>query len=208
MTLTTRFLEAIRFAEEVHSQQVRKTKGTPYLAHVLGVASLVLENGATEDEAIAALLHDALEDGEADVARPEISQRFGQAVLAIVEGCTDSEGSPKPPWRQRKQAYLKHLAGSSRSVLLVAVCDKLYNALSILMDYQTSGEAVWRCFSGGREGTLWYYRQLLEVFGATGGAPAGPLAELARAVAGMEALGSPLSTAGATHPFGGCGSLP
>jgi (p)ppGpp synthase/HD superfamily hydrolase len=179
--LSDRFDQALLFAAELHREQKRKGTDTPYVAHLLAVASLVLENGGDEDEAIAALLHDAIEDQGGDPTRQEIRRRFGDTVTAIVDGCTDSDTTPKPPWRARKEAYLAHLThSSSPSVRLVSSADKLHNVRSLVVDYRLFGEAIWSRFAGGKEGTLWYYRALLDAFRAAGGTPL--LAELERVV--------------------------
>jgi GTP pyrophosphokinase len=186
VTLSPRFEEALAFAAELHRQQVRKGTGVPYLAHLMAVARLALEYGATEDEAIAAVLHDAVEDQGGAATRDAIRQRFGPAVAEIVAGCTDTDQTPKPPWRARKEAYLAHLASASASVRLVSLCDKVHNARSILADYRAVGEALWPRFSGGKKGTLWYYRALVEAFRAHGHTPL--LAELERVVGEVERL--------------------
>lgn len=164
MMLSVRFTEAFTFATQLHIRQTRKGSGVPYIAHLLGVASIALEYGASEDEAIAALLHDAIEDQGGATTREEIRRRFGETVTAIVDGCTDSDKTPKPPWRQRKEAFLARIPTASASVRLVSASDKLYNAWSILKDYRFLGEAVWERFKGGKDGTLWYYRSLVEAF--------------------------------------------
>lgn len=184
--LTTRFEEALTYATRLHSTQVRKGSNTPYIAHLLGVASIALENGADEDEAIAALLHDAVEDQGGAATRAEVHRRFGARVAAIVDGCTDAEVTPKPPWRARKEAYIGHLAQASASVRLVSASDKLYNARSILLDYRILGEDLWQRFTGGRDGTLWYYRALIEAYQAHGRTPLTD--ELERTVAELESL--------------------
>lgn len=166
--LSNRFTEALTYATQLHADQVRKGSGVPYIAHLLGVASIALEYGANEDEAIAALLHDAVEDRGGAATREEIRRRFGDAVTAIVDGCTDAETIPKPPWRQRKEAYIAHIPTASPSVILVSAADKLHNARSILHDYRLLGESVWQCFKGGKEGSLWYYRAVLEALRQTG----------------------------------------
>ena len=165
MLLTARFSEALAYARELHGEQVRKGSGVPYLAHLLSVAAIVLEHGADEDEAIAALLHDAIEDQGGPVAREEIRRRFGRRVADIVDGCTDSETHPKPPWRARKENYLAHLVHADRSVRLVCAADKLHNIRSLLEDYRACGELLWDRFSGGKTGTLWYYRAVTTVLG-------------------------------------------
>lgn len=163
-TLSPKFTEALVFATELHAKQVRKGSGVPYIAHLLGVASIALEYGASEDEAIAALLHDAIEDQGGGATREEIRRRFGDKVTEIVDGCTDADTVPKPPWRDRKEAYLAHIPNASASVILVSAADKLYNARSILKDYRILGESVWERFQGKKEGTLWYYQSLVRAF--------------------------------------------
>ena len=164
MSLTTRFDEALAFTSRLHAPQVRKGTAIPYLSHLLAVAGLVLESGASEDEAIAALLHDAVEDQGGAAAREEIRRRFGDSVVQIIDGCTDADVIPKPPWRERKEKYIAHIREASPSVRLVSAADKLHNARAILADYRVMGEALWDRFNGGKEGTLWYYRSLVEVF--------------------------------------------
>ena len=185
--LSERFTAALTYATQLHANQVRKGSGVPYITHLLGVASIALEYGANEDEAIAALLHDAIEDQGGAATREEIRRRFGDNVTAIVDGCTDSDTTPKPPWRQRKEAYIAHLATASHSVLLVSAADKLYNTRSILKDYRIVGESVWERFQGGgKEGTLWYYRSLVIAFYQTGTTPL--IEELERVVSELEML--------------------
>jgi GTP pyrophosphokinase len=171
VVLGPRFAEALPYAAQVHRDQVRKGTGVPYVSHLLGVAGIVLEHGGNEDEAIAALLHDAVEDQGGAPRLREIRQRFGDTVAAIVEGCTDTDEMPKPPWRPRKEAYIGHLASASPSVRLVSAADKLHNARTILADYRRFGDAVWDRFSGGREGTLWYYGALVEAYRPHGVTP-------------------------------------
>jgi (p)ppGpp synthase/HD superfamily hydrolase len=168
MILSTRFEEALVFAAQLHREQTRKGTTIPYIAHLLGVASIVLEYGGDEDEAIAALLHDAIEDQGGASTREEIRRRFGETVVAIVNGCTDAEVIPKPPWRARKEDYIAHMAHASPSVRLVSAADKLHNARAILADYRVLGEALWPRFNGGKAGTLWYYRSLVSAFRARG----------------------------------------
>lgn len=168
--LGTRFEEALVFAAKLHEGQTRKGSEVPYVSHLLAVAAIVIEHGASEAEAIAALLHDSIEDqavafGGAEKLRGELRARFGEEVLAIVEGCTDADTIPKPPWKERKQRYIEHLAKASRSVLLVACADKLHNARSTVADLAATSdrEAYWKRFNGGRDGTLWYYRSLARI---------------------------------------------
>jgi GTP pyrophosphokinase len=186
MMLSKRFTDALTFATQLHANQTRKGGKVPYIAHLLGVASIALEHGANEDEAIAALLHDAIEDQGGAATREEIRRRFGDIVTEIVDGCTDSDTTPKPPWRQRKEAYIAHIPKASASVLLVSASDKLYNARSILNDYRLIGENVWERFHGGKDGTLWYYRAVLEAFRSTGSTPL--FDELERVVSELESL--------------------
>jgi (p)ppGpp synthase/HD superfamily hydrolase len=164
MTLTKRFECALIYATRLHAQQVRKVTGVPYISHLLSVAALVLEDGGTEDEAIAALLHDALEDQNHPTLRQDIKQLFGDEVLTIVEGCTESDTIPKPPWRDRKLWYLEHLRGASVSVRRIALADKLHNARSLLADWRRLGDGIWHEFKQGKAGTLWFYDCLLEIF--------------------------------------------
>jgi len=152
----------------------------------MAVASLVLEHGGGEDEAIAALLHDAVEDQGGIPVLERIRNDFGDSVADIVAGCSDSNTTPKPPWRERKEGYLEHLCTASREVRLVAVADKVHNARAVLADYRVLGEALWDRFRGGRDGTLWFYRALVEVFRSTGLNPL--VMELARIVDEIEIL--------------------
>jgi (p)ppGpp synthase/HD superfamily hydrolase len=160
--LTSRFQDALNLAFLLHQNQYRKGIDVPYISHLMGVCSLVLESGGSEDEAIAGLLHDAIEDQGGAAARELIREKFGDAVAEIVQACSDSETLPKPPWRERKEAYIAHLKDASPSVLLVTSADKLNNARSILSDYRQVGEELWGRFKGGKEGTLWYYQAFLQ----------------------------------------------
>ena len=177
--------DAAAFALRIHGAQTRKGSAVPYISHLLGVASLVLEHGGDEEQAIAGLLHDAVEDQDAhqlDIIR----DRFGARVAAIVAGCTDADTLPKPPWRARKEAYIAHLEHAGPDVWLVSCADKLHNARAIGTDLRTHGQAVYDRFRGGRDGTLWYYGTLSEVF--TRLMPGALAAELAQAVREMERL--------------------
>ena len=171
MELTARFSEALAYAFRLHALQRRKVSGVPYIAHLLSVAAIALEHGANEDEAIAALLHDAVEDQGGAPVGEEIRRRFGQVVADIVDGCTDADTVPKPPWRERKETFLAWLPQSARSVHLVCAADKLHNARSLLDDYRARGESLWDHFSGGRAGTLWYYRAVVAALESAGGGP-------------------------------------
>jgi (p)ppGpp synthase/HD superfamily hydrolase len=163
--LGERFQRALELALELHRDQVRKgPKPIPYIAHLLGVASIVLEDGGDEDEAIAALLHDGPEDQGGRATLERIRAEFGERVAAIVEGCSDTLEQPKPPWRARKERYLAHLEEASPDVLHVSLADKVHNARAILGDYREVGEELWSRFRGTREESLWYYRALAELF--------------------------------------------
>lgn len=161
---THRFVLAMTTAAQMHAAQRRKGSDTPYISHLLGTCAIALEYGADEDEAIAALLHDAIEDVKPPEAARMAVAWFGERVLAIVEGCSDAHVQPKPPWRERKEAYLTHLATADRSVLLVSAADKLHNVRTIAADLNRLGDEVWSRFRGGREGSLWYYRALVSAF--------------------------------------------
>lgn len=187
MVLSTRFEQAMTYASIVHAGQVRKGTAVPYLSHLLAVAALVLEHGGTEDEAIAALLHDAVEDAGGRPRLEDIQLRFGDRVADIVLGCTDAEVCPKPPWRARKEAYIAHLQDASESARLVSCCDKLHNSRTIVADLRIHGEDVWKKFTGKRDGTLWYYTTLLREYQRLGVSK--PLVdELARTVQTMQSL--------------------
>jgi len=162
--LGPRFLRAFAFAAKKHAGQTRKASTIPYIAHLIGVASLVLEAGGDEDLAIAALLHDVVEDCGGAPMLKEVRRRFGSRVAKVVDGCTDSDTYPKPPWRERKEKYIAHLRTADADTRLVSAADKLNNIRSILSDYRAIGEAVWSRFNGGRDGTLWYYRTLRDLF--------------------------------------------
>jgi len=162
--LGSRFLRAFLFAAEKHAGQTRKASTIPYIAHLMGVASLVLEAAGDEDLAIAALLHDVVEDCGGVPMLREVRRRFGQRVAKVVDGCTDADTFPKAPWRERKEKYIQHLKTADADTRLVSAADKLNNVRSILSDYRAIGESVWSRFNGGREGTLWYYRTLRDQF--------------------------------------------
>jgi hypothetical protein len=186
MHLSAKFEQALQYAVLVHAHQIRKGSGIPYIAHLLGVASIALENGGNEDEAIGALLHDAGEDAGGDGRIADIRHRFGNAVADIVQGCTDSVTLPKPPWRKRKEDYIAHIPTASASVRLVSASDKLYNARAILADFRKLGDEVWTRFTGGKDGTLWYYRSLINAFQQAGNSPL--IDELDRVISELEKL--------------------
>lgn len=184
--LGPRFRQAFLFAADKHAHQARKASTTPYIAHLMGVCSLVLEFGGDEEMAIAALLHDVVEDCGGAPMLKEVRRRFGLRVEKIVDGCTDSDTTPQPPWRERKEKYLHHLKSADAGTRLVSAADKLNNVRSILSDYRSVGEAVWARFKGGREGTLWYYRALLNEF--LRGKPNRLIREFELAVQELEAI--------------------
>lgn len=186
MAFTPQFTEALALAMELHKDQPRKQTKIPYISHLLAVASIVLEHGGTEQEAIAALLHDAVEDQGGAPTREKIREKFGEGVVAIVDGCSDTDIAPKPPWRQRKETHIAHLRTASPSVRLVYAADKLHNIRCILADYRHMGETLWTRFNGGKEGTLWYYRALVDVFKSFGSSPL--VEELDRTVTNLEKL--------------------
>lgn len=188
--LTNRFIEALGYAAELHLHQRRKGKGQPYVGHLLGVAAIVIHHGGGEDEAIAALLHDAVEDQGGLPRLDEIRQKFGERVAHIVDGCTDSYevAGPKQEWGERKRAYIARIANESDDVRLVSAADKLANAREILSDYRTEGDAVFLRFQGRKQGTLWYYRTLVDVFRKAGSTPL--IEELDRVVTELESLSS------------------
>ena len=167
-------------------EQRRKGSDVPYVSHLLAVAALVIEHGGDEDEAIAALLHDAIEDQGGPKTRDEMLRRFGERVTGIVEGCTDTQTIPKPPWEDRKRAYIEGVSEKSASVRLVCAADKLHNTRSILSDYRKLGEEVWQRFEGRREGTLWYYRSVVDALVRSGRTPL--VDELERVVGEIERL--------------------
>ena len=162
--LSDRFIAAVLKAFTLHRDQFRKASESPYIAHLLTVAALVLENGGSEDQAIAALLHDAVEDAGGLVVLNEIREEFGDYVAELVDGCTDSYTQPKEEWEPRKVAYLEKLKNSSDDVKLISLADKVHNARSILRDLHRTGESTWEKFKGKKQGTLRYYQALAKVF--------------------------------------------
>jgi (p)ppGpp synthase/HD superfamily hydrolase len=180
-----RLAEAAAFAFRIHGGQMRKGTVIPYLSHLMAVSALVLEHGGDEEQAIAALLHDAIEDVGADL-EPGIAERFGTRVARIVRDCSDTDVHPKPPWHTRKRAYLAHLEAANADALLVSACDKLHNGQSLLRDLRTWGTATFSRFNAAGPDTLWLYGALSEVY--TRRMP-GPLArELALTVDAMHRL--------------------
>jgi GTP pyrophosphokinase len=184
--LSHRFTDALVYATELHARQRRKGTDVPYIAHLLGATAIVLEDGGDEDEAIAALLHDAVEDQGGQPTLAVIRARFGGRVAEIVLGCTDADTIPKPPWRWRKEQYIAHVREASASVRRVSLADKLHNARAILHDQRQIGNAVFARFAGGIAGTLWYYRALARIFLDTNSGPNAE--ELDRVVTEIEHL--------------------
>ncbi|GBR10172.1 HD domain-containing protein [Acetobacter oeni] len=158
----TRLTDALGWAIALHGEQERKGAGTPYIAHLLAVTGLVLEYGGDEDQAIAAALHDAIEDQ--GITRQMIADRFGSRVADIVQGCTDAETLPKPPWRERKETYIAALEHKNSDTLFVSCADKLHNVRTIIADYHQVDDDVFTRFRGGKDGTLWYYTALADVY--------------------------------------------
>src|ERR1700690_2729339 len=158
--LGMRLQRAFHYAAEKHAGQARKGTAVPYLSHLMAVASLVLEAGGDEEMAIAALLHDVVEDCGGMPRLREIRKQFGARVAKIVEGCTDSFGEPKPEWMERKKNYLREVKHADNETRLVSASDKLHNVRTILADYRKDGDTIWQRFTGKKEGTLWYYRAL------------------------------------------------
>jgi (p)ppGpp synthase/HD superfamily hydrolase len=162
--LGARLQRAFRYAARKHEGQTRKQTAVPYLSHLMAVASLVLEAGGDEDMAIAALLHDVVEDCGGMPRLREIRRQFGARVARIVAGCTDSFVKPKPEWIERKTEYLRQIKHADAETRLVSASDKLHNVRTILADYRKDGEAIWARFNGKKEGTLWYYRALTDEY--------------------------------------------
>jgi (p)ppGpp synthase/HD superfamily hydrolase len=163
--LTQRFEQAFGYAFHLHAHQLRKGGTVPYMSHLISVAALVLEDGGDEDAAIAALLHDAVEDQGGAAIRDEIHKRFGDRVLHIVDACTESEQTPKPPWKQRKLQALAQMRQAEPEVLRVMLADKLHNLRSIWADWQRQGDGVWERFNASRTEVLWFYAACIEAVG-------------------------------------------
>jgi (p)ppGpp synthase/HD superfamily hydrolase len=187
------FDRALLLATDHHRRQLRKGTQIPYVSHLLAVASLVLEMGGSETEAIGALLHDAVEDGGGPPMLERIRDEFGEDAARIVAANSDSDAEPKPPWLRRKQDYIAAIAHKQPDELRVSLADKLHNARAILLDYRTHGDALWSRFKSGEGASIrWYYRSLYEAFAARRdalGERAVPvLEELGRTVAEIDRL--------------------
>jgi (p)ppGpp synthase/HD superfamily hydrolase len=202
--LTDRFQRAFTLASEVHATQVRKGSGVPYLAHLMSVAALVLEHGGTEDAAVAGLLHDAVEDcADGTAMQARIRREFDGHVAGVVMGCSDAVAVPgraKPPWRERKQAYIDRLAAEQDpDVLLVSACDKLHNTRTILADLRIIGPALWDYFNEKDPAVqLWYYQSLADCY--TGRVPAELARELNRVIGQIRSLALPPGSGSAGQP--------
>lgn len=168
MKLSPKFEKALVYATRIHGAQLRKKTGIPYIAHILGVTAIAMEYGGNETEAIGALLHDAVEDCGGKKRLRDIERKFGKAVAKIVDGCTDTYETPKPPWRERKEAYIAHLKDSDASTRLVSDSDKLHNTRALLAELRRHGEEVFDRFAGKKDGTLWDHRALVNAFGQHG----------------------------------------
>jgi GTP pyrophosphokinase len=182
--LSERFEQALLYAHELHGDQYRKGTPVPYMAHLMGVASLVLEYGGDEEQAIAALLHDAIEDCGHLTSYEEIRRRFGHRVTEIVHACTDADTTPRPPWLERKAAYVARVDREPADARLVSAADKLYNVRTVLKDYRQPGHVVWQRYTGDAADVLWYYRALVTAFRTAGSHPI--VDELDRAVTQLE----------------------
>src|SRR3954469_23415680 len=204
--LTKRFDEAVEYTRVHHEHQRRKGGDIPYLAHLLGVASLVLEDEGDEDEAIAALLHDVVEDGGGPAALAEIREQFGDRVAAIVDGCSDSDEDPKPPWQERKRAYIDHLRTAAESGLRFSLADKLHNSRAITEDLRRIGDELWNRFRpGSAPAQIWYYRSVADVMLERRPGPRAD--ELDRAVNHMAVLATHAPAEGGLRVWAGRGSV-
>ncbi len=177
--------EAFRLAHELHRDQVRKGTGVPYITHLMAVAAAVGRYGGSEAQVVAALLHDAVEDQGGLPTLEAIRAGFGEQVARYVDGCSDSYETPKPPWLERKKAYIEKLPGEPPEVKLISAADKLDNVRNISADLREHGDAIWDRFNAGRDGTVWYYEKVFEVLRTTWNHPI--LDELKRAVADLSA---------------------
>jgi len=186
MLLTDRYDRALVYSRHVHAEQVRKGTKIPYLAHLMSVSALVLEDGGDEDEAIAGLLHDAVEDQGGRGRLAEIRREFGARVADIVDRCTDTDVDPKPPWRPRKESYIRHLREASRSVIRVSLADKLHNARATILDYRSIGDRMFERFHAGKADQLWYYTAVLGEFKSLSTSPL--VGELERVVTELRDL--------------------
>lgn len=186
MSFSDRLADAFSYALDLHRDQFRKGGGTPYITHLMAVAALVGEYGGSEDQVIAALLHDAIEDQGGEPTRQEIARRFGDHIAALVAACSDAHGMPKPPWDDRKTAFCLAMESAAPDVRLIVAADKLHNARTTVRDLHTVGASVWDRFSVGRDKSLWYYRAVLRALSTGWSHPI--LHELAHAVDDLHRL--------------------
>src|SRR3954451_11609411 len=194
---TERLIEALAVATRLHADQLRKGTPIPYVSHLYGACSIALDYGANEDEAIAALLHDAIEDADDTQAARDAVAAFGPRVVHIVEACTDGTPGPdgqKPPWQERKDAYLVHLATADAAVLLVSASDKLHNARSIVADLRRDPERLWTRFKATPDQTLKYYRRLVDAFRANEASRQDLVDELDRTVTEIERISADMTS--------------
>jgi (p)ppGpp synthase/HD superfamily hydrolase len=161
MEYSPRIVDAFAFAYELHRTQVRKGSRVPYVTHLMGVAAIVGRYGGDEDQFIAALLHDAVEDQGGIETLDRIRERFGATVADYVAGCSDSDDAPKPPWRERKERFIEFTRTASPKQRLIIAADKLHNTRALISDLREKGNAFWDLFKAGREGSLWYYAEIV-----------------------------------------------
>jgi GTP pyrophosphokinase len=166
MPFSSRLEVAFAYAHELHREQTRKGGAIPYITHLLSVAGIVAEYGGDEDQIIAAFLHDAVEDQGGRATLETIRARFGETVAAYVDGCTDAYEQPKPPWRERKEAFLASVAATDPKLRLIIAADKLHNLRSMAADYAMVGDALWERFNAPREDIVWYHEALGEALGS------------------------------------------
>jgi GTP pyrophosphokinase len=163
--VSQRVREAIQLALELHAGQTRKGGAAPYVFHPLAVAGLVADAGADEDTIVAAILHDAVEDAGGPATRERIARQFGERVAGFVDACSDTDQTDKPPWRQRKEAFVARMRSAAPEVRAIVAADKLHNARSLTRALRAQGNALWGNFRGGRDGSLWYYAAVTEALG-------------------------------------------
>jgi (p)ppGpp synthase/HD superfamily hydrolase len=166
--MSERFVVAVELANELHGDQIRKGTKVPYISHPLIVSGIVLQHGGGEDEAIAALLHDTVEDCGGKPVMVRIRKRFGDNIADLVDGCSETDIQPKPPWRERKDGYIESIKSANPSVRLISCADKIHNASSIISEYRKVGERVWDRFKANKTETLWFYTSIINAMRASG----------------------------------------
>jgi len=191
MRYSARLVEAFSFAHDLHKDQERKASGAPYITHLMGVAAIVGRHGGTEDQVIAALLHDAVEDQGGAATLERIRERFGETVAAYVDGCSDTDTKPKPPWEERKREFLEGTVDAPPDLKLIVAADKLHNARTLANTLRVQGNAAWDLFRGGRDGTLWYFAEIVRALATGWSHPV--LHELAEAVDALHRAASQLN---------------